>query len=272
MARDAAGRVTAMRRSSCTDPALIALPEGLIDPLLRTVAFFDGADKVVSCHYYATHPMSYYEDGRVSSDFCGLARRQRQRDEPECAHLYFTGCGANLAAGKYNDGTPAARQALTGRMYDGIVASEAALHREPLRRAEWRTVPIRPEPNPSWVEDDLRRAMADKGGSNAQRIMPAFKLAWLDRLRRKIPLVLSALQLDDVALLHLPAEVFVEYQLRAQEMAPARFVAVAAYGDDGPFYIPTREEYPNGGYEVGVAFCSDRIDQLLTDGMRKLLS
>ncbi|MEI6204285.1 MAG: caspase family protein, partial [Enhydrobacter sp.] len=54
------------------------LPEGLIDPMLRTVAFYDGAEKVASCHYYATHPMSHYGKGHVSSDFVGLARKRRQ--------------------------------------------------------------------------------------------------------------------------------------------------------------------------------------------------
>lgn len=37
VARDPSGRVRAMRLSSCTDPELIALPEGLIDPDLQTV-------------------------------------------------------------------------------------------------------------------------------------------------------------------------------------------------------------------------------------------
>ena len=35
----------------------------------------------------ATHPMSFYADGRVTSDFAGLARKQRQKDEPDCHHL-----------------------------------------------------------------------------------------------------------------------------------------------------------------------------------------
>ncbi|MDB6165351.1 MAG: hypothetical protein JWQ83_491 [Lacunisphaera sp.] len=271
VARDAQGRVVAMRRTMCTDPVLIALPEGLIDPMLKTVAFYDGDTKVVACHYYATHPMSYYADGRVSSDFCGLARRQRQDDEPGCTHIYFTGCGANLGAGKYNDGSPAARKLLTRRMYEAIVASEAKLLRQPLRQAEWRTCSIMPEPNPTWTEADLKRLLAAKAGGNVERILAALKLAWIGRFRRQAPLTLSALQLDDISMLHLPAEVFVEYQLRAQQMGRDRFVAVAAYGDDGPFYIPTREEYACGGYEVGVAFCSDGIDQLLTEGIRELL-
>ena len=72
----------------------------------------------------------------MSSDFCGLARRRRQEDEPGCTHIYFTGCAGNIAAGKYNDGTPAARATLTRRIYDGIVASEAKLQREPIERLE----------------------------------------------------------------------------------------------------------------------------------------
>ena len=60
MLRDDTGRVLAMRGSSCRDPQLRALPEGLIDPWLKTVAFYSGSDKIAACHYYATHPMSHY--------------------------------------------------------------------------------------------------------------------------------------------------------------------------------------------------------------------
>jgi hypothetical protein len=39
--------------------------------------------------------------------------------------------------------------------------------------------------------------------------------------------------------LHLPGELFVEYELAAQAMRPDRFVAVAGYGDYTPGYIGT---------------------------------
>ncbi|MCH5375474.1 MAG: hypothetical protein JJ992_16000, partial [Planctomycetes bacterium] len=122
VSRDADGRVVAMRGSSCNNEKLRALPEGLIDPWLKTVAFYENERKVAALHYYATHPMSFYGDGRVSSDFVGLARRLRQQDEPECLHMYFTGCAGNIAAGKYNDGSPEMRPVLMRRVYDGIVA------------------------------------------------------------------------------------------------------------------------------------------------------
>lgn len=269
--RDAEGRVTAMRGSACKDPKLVALPEGPIDPMLQTIAFYDRGTKVVACHYYATHPMSYYGDGRVSSDFCGLARRRRQQDEPGCLHIYYTGCAGNVAAGKYNDGTPAARVRLTQRIYDGIVASEASLRPEPIERVEWRTREILPAVNPAITIDALEELMDKRRDNLVSRMRPAFKLSYIERCARRQPFVLGALHVNDVSSLYLPAEPFVEYQMRAHELA-RRPVAVAAYGDNGPWYIPTREEYPARGYEVDYSFVDATADDLLTRAMRELLA
>lgn len=95
--------------------------------------------------------MSYYGDGVVTPDFAGLARKQRQADEPHCCHLYFNGAGGNLGAGKYNDGTPPMRPVLQQRVYDAIVASEtdADQHRQRWDSSkpsasifEWRSIPL----------------------------------------------------------------------------------------------------------------------------------
>lgn len=270
--RDEQGRVTAMRGSACKDPTLQALPEGLIDPWLKTVAFYNGSKKIAACHYYATHPMSYYGDGRVSSDFAGLARKARQQQEPDCLHLYFTGCAGNIAAGKYNDGSKEARPVLVERVLAGIQASEQELKPVAIGQVEWRTADVLPVPRAGMDASALAQQIAEKSSLVVNRIRPAYMLSWLRRLERKQPLVLSALRINDVSLLHLPAECFIEYQLRAQEMRPNGFVATAAYGDGGPWYIPVKEEYPNGGYEVSVAFCEPSVDDVLTEGMRKLLS
>ena len=266
------GRIRTMRGSKCTDPALLALPEGLVDPLLRTIAFYDGAEKIAACHTYATHPMSYYGDGRVSSDFCGLARKQRQRDEPACTHLYFTGCAGNIAAGKYNDGTPAARARLTERIYRGLVAADATLRPAPLSRVAWRTTELQLAPNPVLGPDALRELLAPRTDALALRLRPAFKLALLERCARRTPFVLGALHLDDHVFLSLPAEPFVEFQLHAQSLRPGRTVAVAAYGDGGPWYIPTQAEFPAGGYEVDFAFCAPESDERLRAAIATLLA
>ncbi|MDG1895875.1 MAG: hypothetical protein P8J37_13290 [Fuerstiella sp.] len=269
--RDTYGHVMKMRGSSCRDEELRALTDGIIDPQLKTVAFYDGDTKIAACHYYATHPMSYYGDGRVSSDFVGLARKRRQQEQPECQHLYFTGCAGNISAGKYNDGSQPVRQVLANRIYDGMVAAEKNLQPRSVEHVGWRTVEMLPTARTTLSADALQEQISNPRNSVVNRNRPSYMLSWLRRLEKQTPIVLSALQVDDISLLHLPAESFIEYQLRAQKLGGDRFVATAAYGDGGPWYIPIAEEYPNGGYEVSVAFCDPGIDAVMTSGMQSLL-
>jgi hypothetical protein len=267
---DENGKIVSMRGSACADPKLRELPEGLIDPFLKTVAFFDGDRKLVSCHYYAVHPMSYYGDGRASSDFAGLARKRRQQDEPDVTHLYFTGCSGNIAAGKYNDGTKPMRAVLTDRVYSGIVGSEAQLVKEEIATIEWRAVPVLPVPRSSPTVDQLKAVIHDKSNPVVGRNRPAYELAWHLRSAQQIPIILSSLSINRVAMFHFPAESFIEYQLRAQELHADRFVATAAYGDGGTWYVPTKEAYLQGGYEVSVAFSEPEIDDEISAAMKQL--
>ena len=265
------GKITKMRGSACKDPELIALPEGLIDPMLKTVAFYDGEKKVLACHYYATHPMSHYGQGNVSSDFVGLARKQKQKEEPDCTHIYFTGAAGNISAGKYNNGSAEARVELTQRIYEGITASEKNLKPEPITEVSWKTHELLASVNPLFTQESETTLLENKKNQPANRIRPAMRLAWMDRVKAKTPIILSVLHINKTSLLHLPAESFLEYQLRAQKLQPGRFVATAAYGDGGPWYIPVKEAYPQGGYEVSVANCAEDVDAQMTEGMQKIL-
>jgi len=265
------GLVLSQRGSSSKNPVHHAYPEGLIDPMLKTVAFYNGSIKLVASHYYACHPMSYYGDGRVSSDFCGLARKQRQQQEPDCMHLYFNGCGGNIGAGKYNDGSKEMRAVLTQRMLDGIVTSEGSLEPESIESMRWKTHDILPPTDKRFDEQALMRQISDNARSGSGRSRPSYTVAWIRRAEAKIPITLSSLHINNVSLLHLPSECFVEYQLRAQASATDRFVACAAYGDGGPWYIPTADAYPQGGYAVSVAWCDRAIDQILSNGIGELL-
>lgn len=91
------GRI-AVRWSKCTDPALRAMPEGRIDPYLKTITMARGDQPIVRLHYYATHPQSFYGDARASYDFPGMAREQLEREEG-VPQLYFTGCAGDVTAG-----------------------------------------------------------------------------------------------------------------------------------------------------------------------------
>ncbi len=266
------GKLVSQRGSSSRKPEHHRFPEGLIDPMLKTVTFYNGNKKLVASHFYACHPMSYYGDGRVSADFCGLARRRMQKQEPDCLHIYFNGCGGNIGAGKYNNGSKEARVELTQRMFDGITTSNATLKPEPIRSFEWETEDILPPLDPRFNEEQLLVGIRNKTNRVVARNRPSYTVAFIRRVKEGIPITLSSLHVNDISILHLPAESFIEYQLRAQAIAPNRFVACAAYGDGGPWYIPVKEAYPQGGYAVGVAWCSPQIDPLMSNGIQTLLS
>jgi hypothetical protein len=263
------GKSKYTRTSATKDEKVRAEPEGLIDPWLRTLSFWNGDKPLAELHYYATHPMSYYGDGRVSSDFCGLAREKR-REATKVFQAYFTGCAGNVTAGKYNDGSKENRPVLRDRVFDAMAAAAKATERHALAGWRWRVEPVTlpPRKEASFGEEASKKALGDENEKPAKRNNSAFQLAWLKRGDR--PIDFTCLDLGKALVLHLPGEPFVEYQLKAQEQRPDEFVCVAGYGDDGPGYIPTDRAYLEGGYEPTVALAAPS-EELMNKAIAKLL-
>jgi hypothetical protein len=263
------GKVKAVRYSATKDKAVRDEPEGLIDPWLKTLSFWEDETPLAALHYYATHPMSYYGDGRVSSDFCGLARQKRE-DETKVFQVYFTGCAGNITAGKYNDGAPENRPVLRDRIYEAMKAAWEATTRQAVTGWEWRSEAVKfsPRTEKSFLEEASRAALEDAKAPKAKRGNGALQLAWLKRIDR--PIELTCLDLGKALVLHLPGEPFIEYQLKAQELRPDRFVFVAGYGDGGPGYIPTARAFFEGGYEPTVALAAP-CEEVLTKALAKLV-
>lgn len=261
------------RYSATTDPVMQAAPEGLIDPWLRTITLFQGERPLVRLHYYATHPMSYYGDGRATADTVGLARRQLEEHEG-VPQIYFTGCGGNITAGKYNDGSPAARRELTGRIFAAMTRAVAATRRAPVTQLDWRTTRVRfyPRAEPEWSETRARATLADTNAPAAARLRAALDLAWLRRLQTHPQVEISRLRLGPVVSLHLPGETFIEYQLYAQSLRPDLFVAVAAYGESGPGYICCDAALSEGGYEPTMSRVGPPSEFALKAGIARLLA
>ncbi|MFN4260695.1 MAG: hypothetical protein ACK4RK_15470 [Gemmataceae bacterium] len=257
------GKVQFTRTSATRNPEARAKPEGLIDPWLRTVSFWDGPKPLAALHYYATHPMSYYGDGRVSCDFCGLARDQRQQDDPNVFQVYFTGCAGNVTAGKYNDGSHENRPVLRDRVYSAMTAAWKATEKQPISGWQWRVVSLSlpPRKEASFSEAESQKVLLDPKQHTARRNNAAFQIAWLRRLDR--PIDLTCLDMGKVMIVHLPGEPFIEYQLKAQELRPDQFVCVAGYGDGGPGYIPTNQAFFEGGYEPTVALAAPSEERMV---------
>jgi hypothetical protein len=262
------GKVGKMRGSASKDAELRALPEGLIDPMLKTISFWNGDTKLAALHYYATHPMSYYGDGMVSHDFAGIAR-ERRTQEDGVPHIYFTGCGGNIGAGKYNDGTPEMRPLLAERIHTAMVESEKSAKRVPLPAIAWKHVPVVLNPDPSFPEERMLKVLQNTETRPSTRITAALRLGFI---RHREPIPFTSLHLgDDVCLIHLPGESFVEYQLFAQQQRPGGFVCTASYGDGVTGYIPLAHSFEEGGYEPTQAYAAPESEKTMRETIERLL-
>jgi len=251
-------------------------PEGVIDPLLKMLTFYHGDQPLVSLTYYATHPQSYFGQGDVTSEFIGLGRAEHEAMRGGGLRVvHFNGAGGNVAAGKYNDGTPATRVVLTKRISDAMRRAWEATEVKPLTAADvrWQSVPVQLPVAPHLNADTLRATLQDTQLSEAERLTAAGKLAFVLRRQAGQPIDLSCLRLGDAYVLHMPGELFVEYQLAAQAMKPDATVCMAAYGDYGTGYIGTEVAYWEGGYETqpSSSNVAPQVEKVLLDGIGKLL-
>lgn len=269
------GSVILQRQSAGgKNPAAREAPEGVIDPLARLIAFWDGDEPVAVLTYYATHPQSYYGQGAVNWDFVGMARALREQALPGVPHLHFNGAGGNVAAGKYNDGSKENRPALAARLAEGMKLAWENQKKQPLRAqdAGWEVLPVAMPVRDTLDEASLAERLANDQLKIRDRLRAARDLTFLRRTRGGHRIPLACLRLGEARVLHLPGELFIEYQLAAQQMRPDNFVAMAAYGDYGPGYIGTRIAYGQGGYETGiVSRVAPEVEERLTAAMRRLL-
>jgi len=267
------GKVGRMRGSSCKVEGLSMLPEGLIDPVVSLLSFWNGDKPIALLSSYACHPQSYYRLGIPSPDFPGIARFIRGQDVNAALHVHFNGAGGNVAAGKYNDGAQANRIILATRLAAGMREAYDKTVKMPLGAADvaWGHVPVRLPLSPRLDEADLTAKL--KATEARGYISFADQLAFVRRSKEGYPIDITCLSVGNTRMLHLPGELFVEYQLAAKAMRPDLHVMMAAYGDYGPGYIGTADAYPEGGYETGATSSNvaPEVENVLNDAMQSLL-
>lgn len=266
------GKIELWRGSAMTDPKAREAPEGLIDPWLKTISFWNGDVAIASLSVYATHPMSYYGKGNVSADFVGLARRQWQRDELGGMHFFANGCGGNLAPGKYNRGEPEDRQELTKRLYKAWKEAWENTKKLPIEQVGFRSIPFNllPKTTDNFATDKLETILKSDKFRFDERVRAAYALSWRIRCASKHQLDLPVLDFGTAVITLLPGEPFVEYQLAAQKLRPESFVVTLGYGDYGPVYIPTDAAFGEGGYELGDwSFVTKGVEEFLTAALRQ---
>jgi len=268
------GKVRATRYTACKDPELQAEPEGVIDPIVSLISFWNKEQPVAVLSYYATHPQSYYRTGTPNPDFPGVARFMRQLAVPGALHIHFTGAGGNVGAGKYNDGAMVNRRLLAERLAEGMRQAWQSTVREPLTpgMVTWKNVAAAIEPAGHLSMEALEKIY--KEAQKPEEIEDAAsKMAWMARSKEGNRIFVSCLGLGRARVLHMPGELFVEYQLAAKAARPDLFVAMAAYGDYGMGYIGTTIAYEQGGYETGpnASLVNPKTEAILMSAINVLL-
>jgi hypothetical protein len=268
------GKVVGVRYTACTDPELRAAPEGVIDPDVSLISFWNEDQTVAVLSYYATHPQSYYRTGIPNPDFPGIARFQRQLAVPSALHVHFNGAGGNIGAGKYNDGSQTNRMVLAGRLSDGMKRAWEGAQRERIDADDvsWSVASVALPLSKHLSRESLEERLEAEDPKFFIQ-WDASRLAWVRLCEEGRRIDIGCLKLGDARVLHLPGELFVEYQLAAKAEREDLFVAMAAYGDYGPWYIGTAIAYEEGGYETEPrsSNVAPEVEEALMGAIRKLL-
>jgi hypothetical protein len=270
---DTSGKSGFLRGSAGADAAIRDLPEGLIDPWLKVISFWDGEVPLAAVNAYATHPIGYYGQGAISSDFVGLARARRQQDDPGVHQIYVSGCSGDVTAGKYNDGTSEHRRQLTERMHKAMVEAFDHTTRHPLEAVGFRSVPlVLPHREGKQTELGLRTTLADASNKVIDRAMAAMGLSSRKLHPSGHEIEVAAIDLGGAQMVLLPGESLVGYQLLAQKLRPDQFIMAIGYGECSPGYIPT-DAASREGYAESQGWCwvAPEVESLMREAMCKAL-
>ena len=269
------GKVKMMRFSSSKNKEAIAAPEGVIDPYVHQVSFWNQEKPVAVLSYYASHPQSYYGKGDVTCEFVGIARNKRDEEVPGTLHVHFTGAGGNIAAGKYNDGSPDNRPVLAEKMRTGMQKAWEQTEKQPLSDSDCKWVskklllPVADAHKKAEYEKKLKNPEAKP----KEKFIAALKLSWLNLSENDWNVEISCLRLGNAQLLNMPGELFVEYSLAAEKMKPNNFVCMAAYEEYACGYIGTEIGYWQGGYETSprASGVTPDVEKILLPAIQELL-
>jgi hypothetical protein len=266
------GKVRIMRFTTERNPLVRAEPIGVVDPEISLISFWNEETPVAVLSYFATHPQSYYRTGIPSPDFPGIARFLRGQGQPKALHVHFNGAGGNIGAGKYNDGNTENRILLAQRLADGMLAAWEGTQKSPLSPAEvdWQFEPVALPLAEHLNKKSLLEKIDTKSSDGFEAIT---QLAYLQRVKSGHKIDISSLNIGDTRVIHMPGELFVEYQLAAKAMRPDLQIAMAAYGDYGTAYIGTKISYSEGGYETSerATNVGPESEAVLMNVMRRLL-
>jgi hypothetical protein len=261
----------------------IVRPAGPIDPDVGVVYFDTTRNAPVATYVnFAMHPDTVGGEG-VSADYPGvLSKLLAGYRGPDMLTVFANGCCGNI---NHRDVSWLDPQKGPGEAHRiGTVLAAAVLRTTPhlkpvaidsLRiKSEIVKLPLAPhsEADVAAAHDVVKKLKE-----------PGTKPKFLDQVRAFRVLDVAARQgkpwevevqviaLGDVAWVSLPGEIFVELGLAIKKASPFPHTLIAELANGSIGYIPNKDAYPQGNYEVVTARCAAGSGELLVEAATRLL-
>jgi hypothetical protein len=255
-------------------------PAGPTDPDLAVISVraLDGRPIALLANY----SLHYVGAGQFSADYFGVfADRIQQllgadRQDPPFVGMLSNGTSGNINNIDFRQQRPADPPFARMKAVANDVAAETLRVANNIRYLDWVPLAVRQTEielgvrRPTAEEQDRARQIMAKAQGPAMRTpeeIYARETVLISEYPPKVPLILQALKIGDLAIAAIPCEVFVEIGLEIKKKSPfvPTFTTSLANGYNG--YLPTPEHHRLGGYETWRA----RSSYLETDASLRIV-
>ncbi|MGH9469461.1 MAG: hypothetical protein ACRD1N_03855 [Terriglobia bacterium] len=261
------------RREETANGVVLGFAREKPRPERLEVARLRSANQEALLFSHASHPYILGAESRlISGDFASHACLDLEQDRNTVA-LFLNGCAGNIRPETAFQGIEKTREE-GKRMARAVRAASSALSAARPATAldgTWRRVhlPFAPLPRSAAEVDELARQQErvvrpeERGNAEVQRRMKGAVDEWAGFLKRSIALTwpiepvvceFQALRIGPLALAAVAGEPFFEIGESIRAASPFPVTWALGYTNAYCGYIPTRKEYPLGGYEVNDAF------------------
>ena len=242
-------------------------PAGPVDPdlgLLVVEALETRSAPLATYVNFAMHPTSIGGGTRISADFPGALCRiltERRGKGTDMVAIFANGCCGNINHNNYMDNVPRKTGTEEANRLGTALADSAERawpQLTPLTVRALRakstvvTLPRRTftEAQIQHAKDVVSRMETDKPGT----VVLAEAFCTLDTVNLKDKPLQAEVQVitfsDDLAVVSMPGEIFVELGLAIKAGSPFKHTFIAELANGSLGYIPNREAFPQGSYEV----------------------
>ena len=273
---------------------------GMVDPSLQLLAVRDKNKRLIGCIVkYALHPSTMHEDNTlVSSDYVGYLREAIKKTYPDAYVLFIQGTAgdqSNRHTRVYKGFAEAERiGTVLGNAAVDLIGKIDFTEQGLLAVAQTETIlPLRRLPSleeaiscikkskadnlknsDTTTPAELRRAEVEMFGADclAGYVRQMADPVGREKLTAELPAEVQAIRWNDMVIVGIQGELFVEFGLDIQKNSPFSKTFVVTLANGGlPGYVCTEEAYRTGGYEVGSSLLAPDAGDILVKTVQKLI-